>query len=270
MSASFGLGSMSGLDEESWKASSTSERLESLKNLEKVLAERQGRDPCIINNTFLPKNELGKIEPAFPEIMHIQHHLLELNDPKLAVDTVVHEGRHAFQLDCINNPSRHPEIDKQTVGVWEENTFEKYVSPDESFTAYLAQPIEVDAREFAKSVTDTIYPNRSEEIHPALIEPFEGKDIYAFGQSSSQAANSQSTADWSSEMQSIRDSATFKPTSEASKSSLQNKEHSQPSAQTADVDPWVAEQQAVRDSIKFKPAPPPPPEPPAQNKGLSL
>lgn len=68
-----------------------------------------------------------------------------------ALDTVFHEGRHAFQRAATNNPNLHS-VERLQADTWA-NNFINYISPNRvNMRRYFSQPIEVDAREFAASV----------------------------------------------------------------------------------------------------------------------
>lgn len=68
-----------------------------------------------------------------------------------ALDTVFHEGRHAFQRAATSNPNMHS-IERLQANTWA-NNFRNYIRPDRiNLRRYFAQPVEVDAREFASNV----------------------------------------------------------------------------------------------------------------------
>ena len=65
-----------------------------------------------------------------------------------ALDTIFHEGRHAFQHAAINNPNFYS-ISRQQALLWEHN-IHNYISYERNPYRYYNQPIEMDAREFAE------------------------------------------------------------------------------------------------------------------------
>lgn len=71
-----------------------------------------------------------------------------------AIDTVLHEMRHKYQKESIIFPQYY-DVDAKTVEVWKEN-FEHYVDSKWNFEAYINQPVEKDAREFAKSIIECV------------------------------------------------------------------------------------------------------------------
>ncbi len=68
-----------------------------------------------------------------------------------ALDTVFHEGRHAFQRAATSNPNLHS-VERLQAETWADN-FINYIGPNRvNMRRYFSQPVEVDAREFATSV----------------------------------------------------------------------------------------------------------------------
>lgn len=77
-----------------------------------------------------------------------------LSDPKNrldAIDTIYHEGRHAFQHAAISNPSKYG-ITSEQAQRWQEN-FNHYLSSSKfGYERYFNQPVEADAFGFADYV----------------------------------------------------------------------------------------------------------------------
>ena len=77
-------------------------------------------------------------------------------DPTLkedALNTLLHEARHAYQKAVISVPDKY-DIDRNMVDVWK-NNFDNYLSADKfGYFRYYMQPVEVDARDFAKYVLE--------------------------------------------------------------------------------------------------------------------
>lgn len=67
-----------------------------------------------------------------------------------ALDTIFHEGRHAFQDYAARDPEAYG-ISRETAARWQWN-FEHYIHPRRNRFAYFNQPIERDARAFAAGV----------------------------------------------------------------------------------------------------------------------
>lgn len=67
-----------------------------------------------------------------------------------AVHTLLHEMRHAYQYDVINNPDNYG-YDESTINQWRNDYF-GYISAEEDFNAYDNQSIETDADDFADRI----------------------------------------------------------------------------------------------------------------------
>lgn len=77
--------------------------------------------------------------------------LSDSNNRLDAIDTVFHEGRHAFQHAAANNPNMYS-IDRITASQWKNNFYPNYIRYEQNPMRYFSQPIEVDARTFAETV----------------------------------------------------------------------------------------------------------------------
>lgn len=67
-----------------------------------------------------------------------------------AVHTLLHEMRHAYQYDVINNPDNY-KYDEETINQWK-NDYYGYISAEDDFDAYDNQAIETDADDFADRI----------------------------------------------------------------------------------------------------------------------
>jgi hypothetical protein len=77
--------------------------------------------------------------------------LTDENNRLDAIDTVFHEGRHAFQHAAVKNPTAYS-IDRNTAQQWANNFHPNYIRYEQNPARYFSQPIEVDARTFAELV----------------------------------------------------------------------------------------------------------------------
>lgn len=69
-----------------------------------------------------------------------------------ALDTIFHEGRHAFQHAAVANPNRCS-VEREQAATWEWNLQpEHYIRYEMNPRRYFAQPVEADARAFAEEV----------------------------------------------------------------------------------------------------------------------
>lgn len=102
--------------------------------------------------TDLGYYELGAFNPETKQI-DLNARLLENADPREVMTTVMHESRHAFQDFAINHPELVT-VSPQTIAEWKYN-FDNYIRPEFDFEAYVSQPVEADAEDFA----ETMYNN---------------------------------------------------------------------------------------------------------------
>ncbi|VBB08462.1 Hypothetical protein LUCI_3734 [Lucifera butyrica] len=159
------------LHESNWKQASRDLRILAYQELEIEYAQRQGRKPAIVQIKDLPGTCFGVYQGMDNKIIINSNFLLD--DPQdgysfqyLATDTVIHEGRHAFQRHAIENPGIHN--NPEEVAKWQENSL-VYFTPDKAeFSFYRFQPVERDSNNYAHSETDKL---------ARILESKFGKDI---------------------------------------------------------------------------------------------
>jgi len=150
-----------GLDYDSWKNLDAEGRLNVLQELENKVAEIEHRPASIVKMKDLgdPTINKGYCEQNFWN----NNSTLTLNSQCLndnsmseyfeSLDTVIHEGRHAYQNYNLDQREVNP--DTESVSEWRQNMDEGYRSPELfGYRAYYTQPVEVDARAFAQDVID--------------------------------------------------------------------------------------------------------------------
>jgi len=154
------LEGIEGLSESRWAELTPAERLETLKDLESRLAEMQGRDPRQVigrdypSSWFSTSKTWGHYSETNPGELNINNELLRRPELRLkAFDTLVHEGRHAFQHDAIRGLVQYnPEV----VTYWRAN-WDHYLSGKRfGLEIYQSQPIEIDARSYAAKIVGEI------------------------------------------------------------------------------------------------------------------
>lgn len=97
-------------------------------------------------------------------LVKINNQLLapDCSHPRRAVEAVAHEFRHAYQhemaLRLRTGLFASDVADRDAAAEWERNLRPgHYVAPEDDPERYRAQPVEVDARAFAKAVCDRAY-----------------------------------------------------------------------------------------------------------------
>ena len=139
------------LQPENWIRLEMPERLEALQELENRLAELQGRKPFEVHAQAMEPNQYGYYDGR---ALHLNEGLLTKDNPQEVVETVAHEGRHAYQQFAIEHPRVH---DAKEVAYWEAN-MRDYLDPSlYGFELYQNQPVELDARDYALAVKQGLF-----------------------------------------------------------------------------------------------------------------
>jgi cell division septum initiation protein DivIVA len=152
------LSDIEGLEPEVWKSASVEDRIVALQQAENSLAEAGGREPVPV----MDHNGDPDLHGAYnhdQRAMFVHQDLINADDPREAVNTVAHEGRHAYQYDCVENADAHPEIGEDQREAWRGNLpgHGQYISGDDNWKKYHEQPVEEDARAFADQITNDLY-----------------------------------------------------------------------------------------------------------------
>lgn len=147
---------------EEWQNLSPQEKLNAMQNLENSIAEISHRPACEIKAERLGANSFGYYNHDDNTITINTDYLNNSYDCyRETLDTVIHEGRHAYQHYNVDQRQVHPsEGDCMN---WRENLHDNkwglfpgnygYQSIDEvGFHRYWMQPVEADARAFALDV----------------------------------------------------------------------------------------------------------------------
>lgn len=161
------LSETDGLKFENWKELDLHERVEVLNELECKFAEIEHRPACPIKSVPLgpitisegrASGVMGRYRPESKDIT-INAELISATSPitiRETIDTLIHEGRHAYQDYNINVREVHPrhaEVESWTEtmgdGKWE---YWSDCSTKIGLRLYEQQSIEIDARSFAADV----------------------------------------------------------------------------------------------------------------------
>jgi len=145
-----------GINPVDWKDMSEYERLEILQDVEERVARVQGRPPAHVATYAATPGEFGYYNPDTNEI-NISSNSLKNDDVKEVVDTLIHEGRHAYQHYAVEHPDIHS--DRQEVAAWAINLQkDHYLSADRyGQELYQTQPVEKDAWRYAQTIINEIY-----------------------------------------------------------------------------------------------------------------
>jgi len=153
-----------------WENYPPQKRLKVLQALEKKMAKKQGR-PWVNVEIHPDENwpNLGMFQVrGNRQVLYINNNLV-LNHAYrfFAMETIIHEGRHAYQYYVINNKNLHFYNVKERR--WKEN-WKGYIPSEENLTDYNIQAVERDAQGYTlKMLKRLAFKFRNEEaFHAAL------------------------------------------------------------------------------------------------------
>lgn len=125
------------------------QRKEALQGLENYFAGVQGRTPRTVTVDNLGDGVMGQYSPRISDKIYISQDLLESNAGSfMAMDTIIHEGRHAYQDDCIMWLCVPQSSDILSVGGWRNNMPGRGGKYFEDGFSYRFQPVEADAHQY--------------------------------------------------------------------------------------------------------------------------
>jgi hypothetical protein len=142
--------SLNFLKDSEWSKLTIQERAAVMQAVEIEVARREGRPPCNVSLFSEPPKDgkiiAGQYNPDNRGIELNAYHLS--GNPVECLNTVLHEGRHAYQDSAVRGEVYHH--DKAELKAWQENMKPgNYIQPEQNRRAYYNQPIEADARQYA-------------------------------------------------------------------------------------------------------------------------
>lgn len=148
------LAEMDEIRYENWVELPIEDRQIVLQDLEYRIAEIEHREPCNLNFKDMEAGKHGFYSPSMKDItMNINEVMSDsFHDYKETLDTLIHEGRHAYQDYNITEREVHPRSGEVTNWKWNEYQIGYQRAELFGFKAYAMQPIESDARAFAEDV----------------------------------------------------------------------------------------------------------------------
>ena len=144
-----------------WQSWSSNDRIASLQKAENRLASLQHRPAERVFGESM-NDDYGYYEPSGAK-RGIYVNTRNLDDRAESLNTIVHEGRHAYQYHAIRNPGAHPEKPELSGQCdpprWQANTADYKTVGKHGSHAYMTQPLEHDAGNFGFAVTKGVYPD---------------------------------------------------------------------------------------------------------------
>lgn len=139
---------------ENWKELSFEERQDVLQMAENKIAEIEHRNPCQINFKEMEYGSLGYFDPTTKEITLNSRYVNsdEFVGYTETLDTLIHEGRHAYQDYNMTEREVHPREGEVNMWKWNQEDIGYQVCDYVGWEIYAMQPVESDARAFAADV----------------------------------------------------------------------------------------------------------------------
>lgn len=152
------------LNSDKWPSLSVEEKVAVLQSVENEMAVQSERHPCSVNAIPIDSKDDKYIEfgnySFLSKNININSNQLE-HGSKYGdnygehLDTILHEGRHAYQDQAVNELIQHNNLSE--VEKWRENMKpEHYIEYEQNPKAYFHQPIEKDAFSFASNMAEEI------------------------------------------------------------------------------------------------------------------
>jgi hypothetical protein len=145
-----------------WRNLSVVERKDVLRNLLIDMNSIFGTDVSTDIDFFYEQSGSRGEYASSSNNVKINEFILAKDSSYQLMQTIIHEMRHAYQHHSVRNEKRVL-VSSQTIKAWE-NNFNNYKSPSYgcTFEEYLSQPVEWDAKNFAKQYHDLMVMG----IHP--------------------------------------------------------------------------------------------------------
>lgn len=135
----------------SWEKMDLNERVETLNKIEQFAAMMDKRPPAKFEIDSKMEKSRNGIYDTNQNIIVQNAESVQGNNPDKSIRDLLHEGRYAYQYDCITHPERHREVSDDQIKEWK-NNFENYIVAGKNGDrrSYHNQPVERDARRFSK------------------------------------------------------------------------------------------------------------------------
>lgn len=139
-----------------WQQMSYGERIEALQAQVGTVAthDQQTQPATVYSDNSLDASVRGRFDPDTNSI-HMNPDLLGQETPYAAMETLFHEYRHSYQHFVANERPDLAESPQQLED-FQKNT-QAYIQSGTDYTMYRSQPIEVDARNYARQQMEASY-----------------------------------------------------------------------------------------------------------------
>jgi hypothetical protein len=176
------------LNDSEWSKLNLQNKAAVIQSVENEVARREGRPPCNVSLFSEPPSNgmitAGQYNPKNGGIELNAYHLQ--GNQSECLNTVLHEGRHAYQDKAIKGEIYHH--NKAELKAWQDNMKPgHYIQPEQNRRAYYRQPVEADAREYAAITSGQIQAEQK-------IQHSTNKGINSFVEKSGTSQDSASSA----------------------------------------------------------------------------
>ena len=137
---------------EAWQSLEEPERLNALQQVENTMADIQNRPQVPVLSESLGPKSFGYYDG---NSIHVSSDVMMTDDVAENVDTVVHEGRHAYQQYAMDHPGFHSNAAE--VDAWRDNQANYLSAEMYGQEIYQSQPLEADAWSYAASIRRGLY-----------------------------------------------------------------------------------------------------------------
>lgn len=154
--AMFGI---EGLDYDSWHSMDVSERAEVLQNLENTISAIAHRPACQLNVSKMGDKVCGYFDPDTKQLFINSDYLAQDSFAayKENLDTIIHEGRHAYQDYNMTSRIVHPREGEVQNWLINEHKLGYLEAQKYGMELYRTQPLEADAFAFASDVIKSYF-----------------------------------------------------------------------------------------------------------------
>ncbi|MDR1135435.1 MAG: hypothetical protein LBL49_04550 [Clostridiales Family XIII bacterium] len=146
------MANLNAFETSNWKQLPMQQRIEALQGLENTMAAKQGRAPRTITpDKNMPGARRGQYSPSEPDKLRVNADLIKSDKGNYqAMQTTIHEGRHAYQDDCIQGKAKPLPQDRSKAESWTHNMPGRGGVYNTDGVNYRYQPVEADANSYAK------------------------------------------------------------------------------------------------------------------------
>lgn len=144
---------------ENWSELSLEDKTRALQVAEFKIAEIEHREFCTVEVKSLDPCTYGYYNPGTKTIT-LNEMYVNSDDPfsfQQTLDTLIHEGRHAYQDYNMTEREVHPREGEVNMWKWNENEIGYQDAMLCGFEAYAMQPVETDAGAFAEDVLKSYF-----------------------------------------------------------------------------------------------------------------